>query len=218
MAGDQRSKVLDLEKTIRGLQTENARLSNLSERPSSRTSSIPVSKTRRPSESKSPRLEEDLRICRAELAEEKAKGKRMETKMRKAEADAIQLQNEKSADAKKAQAQVNELRAALQEAKEDADLLRLEMRSSPRNNVDTAEVERLTRDRASALEQLETTKQDKTELEKRLARKTAQCESLQEKLDNCFYATGDEDLRQELAAAKEELATLKENMEVCAMS
>jgi hypothetical protein len=149
----------------------------------------------------------------------------METKMRKAEADAMQLQNEKTADAKKAQAQMSELRAALQEAKDEADLLRLEMRSTSHNNVDTAEVERLTRDRAGALEQLEATKQDKTELEKRLARKTAQCESLQEKLDNCFYATGDEDLRQELAAAKEEasrakeeLVTLKESMEVCAIS
>lgn len=212
-AGDQRSnKILDLEKKVRALQAENARLSNIPERPASRTSSIPVPKPRRPSDSKSPRLEEDLRTCRAELAEEKAKVKRIEAKMKKAEADAMQLQNEKTADARKSKDRIGELQASLQEAKEEVDLLRLEIQANNRRSDSSAAIQKLERDRESALEQLKTAKEDKAELEKRLARRNAQCEALQEKLDDCLYPPDNEALQQELADAKEEASRAKEEL------
>lgn len=195
------------------------------DRPPSRTSSIPVSKNRRPrssSESKALYVEEDLRTCRAELVEAQKKCKAMETKMRKAEADSINLLNEKTAEERKAKSIIEELQSALQEAKDEINALRSEARLKGHHKADTGEQERLRRERTGALEQLETLKVDKQDLERKLSRKTAQCETLQEKLDNLMFSSDNEDLRLELATAKleatrakDQLALFKEKVQVC---
>lgn len=124
----------------------------------------------------------------------------------------MQLQNEKTADARKSKDRIGELQASLQEAKEEVDLLRLEIQANNRRSDSSAAIQKLERDRESALEQLKTAKEDKAELEKRLARRNAQCEALQEKLDDCLYPPDNEALQQELADAKEEASRAKEEL------
>jgi DNA repair exonuclease SbcCD ATPase subunit len=199
-----------LERKVQALQIENARLSSLAERPASRNSSIPVAKGRQPrasSEVRSSHLEEEIRTCRAELLEEKAKLKRAEAKVRKAEADANQHLNEKIAAERKAQRRIDELTCQLQEANDQLHSLPDLPQLDRENSVDAAQYEKVLKDYRSAEEQLQVAKADNIDLKNRLNRKSAQCETLQEKLDECLYSVpNDESLQQELATAKKEAA------------
>lgn len=207
-----RNRIAALEKRVQALQLENARLASGPERPPSRTSAIPVAtKSRHPrssSEVRTTQLEDDLAARRAELVEEKAKVKKLEARVRKAEQDAIQLQNEKIADARKAKSRVEELGTALAEAKEEIELLKQAQPSV--NQSDDVEIGALKRRQASLEDQLRSTVADKADLERRLARKTSQCQTLQEKLDEYMLPSANEEaLRQEVASLKQELATIR---------
>jgi chromosome segregation ATPase len=208
------------------LQAENAALSTPAERPPSRTSSIPVPKSKRPrssSENRPPRFEEDLKTCRTELVETKEKLKKAEARARQTDETAIRLENEKTAISRKAQAAKAEFESSLQEAKDEIEILQLEIQSTSRKGASSTDFNELSKAYAGSKEQLESAIADKADLERRLARKTAQCETLQEKLDGCMFpASDDEALRQELADAQEEasrskrqLAAVKKEMEVC---
>ncbi|CAG8602275.1 7130_t:CDS:2, partial [Acaulospora colombiana] len=219
---DQRNKMSSLERRVQALQLENARLSGLVERPISRNSSIPVPKGRQPrasSEVRSSHLEDEIKSYRVELAEEKSKVKRAEAKMRKAEADATQYLNEKIAGERKAQQRIDELESELQEARDQLSSLPILSQPDRENSVDIAQYEKVLKDYRSAEEQLQAAKVDNIDLTNRLNRKSAQCETLQEKLDEYMYSAPDvESLSQELAIAKKEasdalkeLALLKES-------
>lgn len=222
---DQKGKIATLERKIRSLQAENAALSTPAERPSSRTSSIPLPKSRRPrssSENRPPRFEEDLKTCRAELVETKEKLKKVEARARQADETAIRLENEKTAVIRKAQATKAELENSLQEAKDEIEILQLEIQSNSRKGASTTDFNELSKAYAGSKEQLQAAIADKADLERRLTRKTAQCETLQEKLDGCMFPSSDDEaLRQQLADAQEEasrskrqLTALKKEMEV----
>ncbi|PVF98225.1 hypothetical protein CPB86DRAFT_384551 [Serendipita vermifera] len=219
---DQRNKISSLERKVQALQLENARLSGQVERPVSRNSSIPVPKGRQPrpsSDVRSSHLEDEIKTCRVELAEERSKVKRAEAKMRKAEADATQYLNEKIAAERKAQQQIEELENRLQEANDQLSSLPTLSQPDRENNVDVARYEKVLKDYRGVEEQLQAAKADNIDLTNRLNRKSAQCETLQEKLDECLYSAPDvESLSQELAIAKKEasdalkeLAFLKES-------
>ena len=167
-------------------------------------------------------MEEDLKTCRAELVEAKDKLKKAEVKIRQTEDATIRLENEKTALDRKAKTVQAGLENSLQEAKEEIDLLQLQIQASSHQSGSATEYNELSKAYAGSQEQLQTPIADKQDLEKRLARKAAQCETLQEKLDSCMYPNSDEEnLRQELAEAKEEasrakrqLTALKREMEV----
>jgi len=215
-AGDQKAKIAELERKIRALQSENAALSIPSERPSSRTSSIPVAKNRRPrssSENRATRIEEDLKTCRAELAEAKDKVKNAESRIRQTDEKAIRLENEKEAAARKAQATRAELEAALRDAKDEIEMLQLEIQSTSRKGTSATDINELSKRYAGSQEQLQVALADKSDLERRLTRKTAQCETLQEKLDGCMFPDSDcEAHRQQLAEAQKEAARWKHQL------
>jgi predicted nucleic acid-binding Zn-ribbon protein len=166
-------------------------------------------------------VDEELRTCRAELVDAQKKCKAMETRMRKAETDSINSLNEKTAAERKTKSVIEELESALQEAKDEANSIRSEARNNGKQKADPVEQEKLQRERASALEQLEILKTDKLDLERKLSRKAAQCETLQEKLDNYMFSSEDDNLQLELATAKEDarrakeqISLLKERMQV----
>ncbi|KAG8829353.1 hypothetical protein FRC17_006717 [Serendipita sp. 399] len=211
--GNERNRVETLERRVQALQLENARLASVPERPPSRTSSIPVPKGRRPrssSENRSPKLEEELQVCKVQLTEEKAKAKKLEMRARKAEEDVIRLENEKTAEAHKHTKRLERVTSALEESKEEIEALRLQLHSGSSQTKDQSQYDALSKQKASLEEQLQTLKEDRLELEKKLARKTTQCERLQEKLDECFFPSSTEgDLRQEIEILRKELESLR---------
>lgn len=142
--------------------------------------------------------------------ETKEKLKKAEAKIRQTEETTIRLENEKTALDRKAKATKADLDNSLQEAKEEIDILQLQLKSVSNQSGSTTEFKELSKAYAGSQEQLQAALTDKQDLEKRLARKAAQCETLQEKLDGCMYPSSDEEgLRQQLADAQEELARTK---------
>ena len=235
----QQEKVMALQKQVRDLQAENARLNSNQTpppRPSSSMargrpstiSSIPVPKGKQPrSSSLAPetttrRLEDDLRATRVALASTETALRTAESKLSHATDGLLKAENEKFALEKRFATERAELQSALEEAQDE---LRF-ARQTVDTGVSREEYERALRAEDVVCAELAAMKEQNRELQSKLQRKTDQLAAAQERLDELQFQdlpaprfSEDievvlEDARNEAARAKEELVLFKTNFKV----
>lgn len=225
-----------LQKQVRDLRVENARLNSNLPPPSrphssmargrpSTASSIPVPKGKQPRssslapEANTRRLEDDLRATRASLASTESALRTAESKLNHKADALLKAENEKFALEKRFAAERAELQSALEEAQDE---LRF-----PRQTVDTGvsreEHERVLRAEDAVRAELVSMTMRNSELEGKLQRKVDQLAAAQERLDELQFQDPSieealQEARNEAARAKEDLALLSANVKVCLYS
>ena len=237
----QKEKFVALQKHLRDLQAENARLSSNQTPPPpprphssmargrpSAASSIPVPKGKQPRsssltpETNTRRLEDDLRSTRATLASTKSALQTAQSKVSHMSDNLLKTENDKFALEKRFAAERAELKSALEEAQDE---LRF-ARQTVDTGVSRDEYERALRVEEVAHAELATMKERNRELESKLQRKAIQLASAQEQLDELRFQAPPmprcpedieealQEARNEAARAKEELMSFKANVKV----
>lgn len=228
---------MTLQKQVRDLQAENARLhsnqtppprpaSSMARGRPSTVSSIPLPKGKKPRssslapETNTRRLEDELRTTRATLASTEYALRTAESKLSCASDNLLKADNEKFALERRSAAERAELQSALEEAQTELKFARQTMESP----FGREECERALRAEDAVRAELVAMKERNRELEGKLHRKTDQLATAQERLDELQFQDPSvpddikdalQEARDQAARANEELVLFKTNVKVC---
>ena len=217
----QKEVCVALQKQVRDLQAEIARLhsnqppparphSSMARGRPSTASSIPVPKGKKPrSSSLTPetttrRLEDDLRATRASLASTQSALRTAESKLSNKADGLLKAENEKFALERRFAAERAELQAALEEAQDELKFAR----QTVDTGVNREEYERALRAEDAVRAELVSMTARNREIEGRLQRKTDQLAVAQERLDELQFL--DPPIQEALQEARNEAARAKE--------
>ena len=221
-----------LQKQVRELQAEIARLNSILPPPvrphssmargrPSTTSSIPVPKGRKPRsssltpETSTRRLEDELRATRASLASTESALRTAESKLSQKTNGLLKAENEKFALEKRFAAERAELQSALEEAQDDLKFAR----QTVDTGISREEYERALRAEDVVRAELVSMTARNQEIEGRLQRKTDQLAAAQKRLDELQFQDPPieealQEARNEAERAKKELALFNTNIKV----
>jgi len=228
----QQEECVALQKQVRDLRAENARLNSNLPPPSrphssmargrpSTASSIPIPKGKQPrassltTEVNTRRLEDDLRATRASLASTESALRTAESKLSQKTDSLLKAENEKFALEKRFAAERAELQSALEEAQDD---LRF-ARQTVDPGVSREEHERVLRAEDAVRKELVSMTVRNSELGGKLQRKIDQLAAAQKRLDELQFQDPPieealQEARNEASRAKEKLAFFSANVEV----